>query len=74
MIPPLYQCGDCGSTDLLVTAWITANGHRIHEGDPPIDQAWCNGCQQMGVDVVDVVEPKAPEPIPYERHQAVQQP
>lgn len=39
-----FMCGECGSTDIQGTAWVTVNSGEVVEDDGPTDQIWCPEC------------------------------
>lgn len=40
-----YWCGECGSKNVEVTAWVDPNNDdKPIDADPPRDVYWCNSC------------------------------
>jgi len=59
-----WMCHICGSRDLQVTAWITMNGEKIVNSDPPTDQIWCPVCDaEVGAEEAPGVETPVKEPL-----------
>ena len=51
-----WCCPACGSADVQMSAWVTANGEEIVSAgcDGPVSTFWCDGCEseQKGLEYV----------------------
>ena len=48
----VYVCVECGSPDLLVTAWVHMNqGGEV--GQAPTEQVWCPVCETDAADYAE---------------------
>lgn len=46
MSETIWVCADCGSPDVQVTAWVTANGNKVLPDDSPNDWTYCPRCRR----------------------------
>lgn len=49
----LVCCEACGALDIQVTAWVRANSGETVDGDPPLEEVWCDTCE-ANVDFVQL--------------------
>jgi len=52
----IWTCSTCGGTNVQTTAWIDPNTDRVVDCEGPLDDNWCEDCQEhVGLDWVMVI-------------------